>query len=94
METQKIQNRPKTILRKKYEAGGIRLPDLRLYFKATVINIVWYWPQNRNTDQWNRIESLKIKPHTHGQLIYDKRVKIHNGENTLFSVTSAGKTGL
>ena len=32
----------KAVLRKKNGAGGINLPDFRLYHKDSVINIVWY----------------------------------------------------
>ena len=92
MEIQKPSN-SQSILSKKNVTGGINLPDFRLYYKATVIKTAWHWHKDRNTDQWNKIESPEINPHTMDTLSYTKEARIYNGEKTISLTNGAGKTG-
>ena len=62
-------------------------------YKAILNKAVWYWHENQNIDQWDKIESPDVNSYNYGHLITDKE-RIFNGEKTASSLSGAGKNSV
>ena len=76
----------KAILRKKNKAWGIMFPDLRLYYKATIIKIVWYWHIKQTPRPMEQNRGPRNKPiHLWSVHLQQSRQEYTVGENSLFN---------
>jgi hypothetical protein len=49
----------KSILNNKTISGGITIPDLKLYYRASVFKTAWYWYNERQVNQWTELKTQK-----------------------------------
>jgi hypothetical protein len=63
----------KAILHKKSNAGGITIPDLKLFYRTVAIKAAWNWHKHRYEDQ--ETEDPDKYPCSYAHLIFGKGAK-------------------
>ena len=74
LEAQKTQKKQRHPEKEKWSWRN-QAPGFQTIVQTTAMKTIWYRHKDWNIDQWNRTESLELKPRTYSQLIYDKGSK-------------------
>ena len=72
------------VLKYKRSSGTIVIPNIKLYYNAIVIKILWYSYIDGQVDQWNGIEDPEMNSPTYGHLILLKELKPSSGKTIAF----------